>query len=30
LILEVGMNKSDLENTAAIRRKANGSPKREE
>lgn len=30
LILEVGMNKSDLENTAAIRRKANGSTKREE
>lgn len=30
LMLEVGMNKSDLENTAAIRRKANGSPKREE
>ena len=30
LILEVGMNKSDLENTAAIRRKANGAPKREE
>jgi cell division protein FtsZ len=30
LILEEGMSKSELENTAAIRRKANGSPKREE
>ena len=30
LILEVGMSKSELENTAAIRRKANGVPKREE
>ena len=30
LILEAGMSKSELENTAAIRRKANGSSKREE
>lgn len=30
LILEEGMSKSELENTAAIRRKANGVPKREE
>ena len=30
LILEPGMSKSELENTAAIRRKANGSSKREE
>ena len=30
LILEEGMSKSELENTAAIRRKASGAPKREE
>ena len=30
LILDEGMSKSELENTAAIRRKANGTPKREE
>ena len=30
LILDEGMSKSELENAAAIRRKANGTPKREE